>query len=48
MYEVVLIVAGREEVLATYDNRLEAELRREQHIRSVSEGYVEIREAAAA
>jgi|GEM_PF-936135 len=44
-YQLVLITGGKvkEEVLFSSPNLLEVELRREQHIRSITQGYVEIR-----
>ena len=46
-YQLVFIGSGKkkEEVLFTSPNMLEVELKREQHIRSITPGYVEIRKA---
>jgi hypothetical protein len=46
-YQLVLIVPGKkkEEVLFTSPKLLDVELRREQHIRSITSGFVEIRKA---
>jgi len=44
-YQLVLIRPGKEEILFSSPNRLEAELQRERHIRSITPGFVEIREA---
>jgi hypothetical protein len=44
-YQLVLITGGKtkEEVLFSSPKLLDVELRREQHIRSITQGYVEIR-----
>jgi hypothetical protein len=44
-YQLVLVSGGqaKEEVLFSSPKLLEVELRREQHIRSITQGYVEIR-----
>jgi hypothetical protein len=44
-YQLVYIGPGKqkEEVLLTSPKLLEVELKREQHIRSITSGYVEIR-----
>jgi hypothetical protein len=44
-YQLILIRPDREEVLFTSPNRLDVELEREKHIRSITTGFVEIREA---
>ncbi len=44
-YQLVLIRSGKEEILFTSPKRLDVELEREKHIRSITTGYVEIREA---
>ncbi len=46
-YQLVLINGGKdkEEVLFSSPKLLDVELKREQHIRSVTTGYVEIRKA---
>lgn len=44
-FQLVLIRPGKEEILFTSPNRLETELQRELHIRSITPGFVEIREA---
>ena len=44
-YQLVLIVPGKnkEEVLFSSPKLLDVELKREQHVRSITTGYVEIR-----
>lgn len=46
-YQLVLVTPGKkqEEVLFTSTKLLDVELKREQHIRSISTGFVEIRKA---
>jgi len=46
-YQLVYIGPGKqkEEVILTSPKLLEVELKREQHIRSITSGYVEIRKA---
>ena len=46
-YHLVYIVPGKntEEILFTSPKLLDVELKREQHIRSITTGYVEIRKA---
>lgn len=46
-YQLVLIQSakGKEEVLFSSSKLLDVELKREQHIRSITSGYVEIRKA---
>ncbi|WP_170283787.1 hypothetical protein [Pseudodesulfovibrio senegalensis] len=44
MYELVVIVNGRERPVFKAENRLDVELERQRHIRSLSEGVAEIRE----
>jgi hypothetical protein len=46
-YQLVYIGPGnqKEEVLFTSPKLLDVELKREQHIRSITSGYVEIRKA---
>lgn len=45
MYELVIITESGEQVVFTSEDILEVELRKERHIRSMSEGVAEIREA---
>jgi len=44
-YQLVLVTGGKnkEEVLFSSPKLLDVELRREQHIRSITQGYVDIR-----
>ena len=44
-FQLVYVRAGKEEIVFTSPNRLEVELQREKHIRSITTGYVEIRQA---
>lgn len=44
-YQLVLINGKKEEVLFSSPKLLDVELKREQHIRSITTGYVEIRKA---
>lgn len=44
MYELVIISGDREESVFTTEDRRDAELRRQQHIRSFTQGYAEVRE----
>lgn len=46
-YQLVLLVPGKkkEEILFTSPKLLDVERKREQHIRSISTGFVEIRKA---
>lgn len=44
-YQLILIRPGKEEILFTSEKRLDVELEREKHIRSITTGYVEIRQA---
>ena len=43
MYELVVVDKGKETVIFATDNELEAELRRQQHIRSLASGVAEVR-----
>ena len=45
MYELVHILGDRETPVAVKANSLDAELQRQRHIRSISPGVVEVREA---
>jgi hypothetical protein len=42
-YQLILINGKKEEVLFSSPKLLDVELKREQHIRSITTGYVEIR-----
>lgn len=48
-YQLILIHdgTGKEETLFSSPNLLDVELKREQHIRSIATGYVEIRKGKA-
>jgi hypothetical protein len=45
MYELVITHGGKEEVVFTTEDPREAELKRQQHIRSLTQGFAEVREA---
>ena len=45
MYELVIIHGDKEEVVFTTEDPREAELKRQQHIRSLTHGFAEVREA---
>lgn len=44
-YQLIHVRPGKEETLFTSVKRLDVELEREKHIRSITTGYVEIRQA---
>ncbi|MCM0754648.1 hypothetical protein M7784_05250 [Desulfovibrio aminophilus] len=45
MYELVIVNGGKEEVIFVTEDPREAELKRQQHIRSMGQGYAEVRES---
>jgi len=44
MYTLVLVTGKQEKLVMTADKRLDAELARERHVRSLAKGMMEIRE----